>query len=104
MSRTIRRKNAWDFDPSEFVRNNNDDGWTTIWYPPNSQEYKIEKSKYPIDKRTYNSGVPHWYTNLYTERPFRQQTRTEIHIWMKNPDELEIMTPEFRHDVGWDYW
>lgn len=105
MSRTIRRKNAWDFYAYDFEWDDELGGCRRVWHAPNSREYKLAKSKYHRDNRTYsNSSVPHWFTNLYWERGFRQQSREAIHNWCKNPENTEMMAPVFKRSIGWYYW
>ncbi len=103
MSRTIRRKAAWDFDPSDYVRDPVH-GFQHVRYSKNTPEYNKEKAKYHSDKPRYFSGVPHWYTNLVWERSFRQQTKEIIHHWSMNPDNIECLIPPFKRSIGWYYW
>lgn len=103
MSRTKRRKNAWNFESYDYV-NLEDSGWTTIWNDPNSKEYKLDKVKYHKDKYNSCMSVPHWFTNLYWERPFRQENRQAIHRWMMSSDDDSMTVPVFKREVGWYYW
>lgn len=104
MSRTYRRrKDTWDLNAYEYVWVDNS-YLVKKYLDKKSPEYKIKKAKFHQDTRRYGSGVPSWFVNLFCERKMRQKTKKEIHKWMKNPENVECMPPQFIRDARWLYW
>lgn len=103
MSRTIRRKNyeetqntSWDrvgkkiggrYVVEEYFRWSDDHyyHWSKDFIRPMTKEERIDH-----DKRIYRDrkryGVPHWYVNLYFEKPLRQHNKREIQKYFRNED------------------
>lgn len=103
MSRTYRRKNGWDNPTYDFIYS--EEGYVVRQlYDKKSKEYKIAQVKYHQDGNPFRGSVPHWFVNLFCERSLRRTTKHEIHKWMKNPETIEPMIPEFIRDAGWKYW
>lgn len=110
MSRTYRRKNAnWDlkWDLHDWVREESYYGGSylkSVQISQGNPEYKKIVNRYHSDKDRYGNAVPSWFVNLYCERSMRRITRHEIRKWMNNPENHEVMVPEFIRDAGWKYY
>jgi len=103
MSRTYRRKDAWGFSSYEFEVNSF--GFVQKKYlDKNSKEYIVKKAKYHKDSKIYGSSVPHWFVNLFCEKPLRQKTKHQIKKWMNNPNSSELIVQPYVRDAGWNYW
>ena len=108
MSRTFRRKNSqWNFQwhLQDTVWEKSKYGGIfqrDILIEKHSKEYKKRWHNYHDDRnQNRQQGVPHWYTNLYFERSFRQQHKREIKKYLSCTD-YEDMGPCFKHSIG--YW
>jgi len=110
MSRTFRRKNCqWDFQwhlqdtvwekskyGGQFLRD--------ILIEKDNEEYRRRWHSYHDDRnQNGQQGVPHWYTNLYFERKFRQQHKREIQKYLSLA-EYEEMSPRFKRSIGYRWY
>ncbi len=103
MSRTYRRKNGWDHPTYDFIFT--EEGYIKkYYYSKDSKEYLLDNSKYHRDHPIYGTCVPHWFVNLYSERPLRRKTQATIQKWLANPTEEGIICPKRMRDAGWNYW
>jgi hypothetical protein len=104
MSKTYRRKkSSWSFRDYDYTYEN---GFVEKqFYGHNTEKYKKEKAIFHSDAYSnYGSCVPHWYVNMFFEKPNRQKAKAEINKWMKNPQSSEVLIDIRNRGAGWNYW
>lgn len=109
MSRTYRLKNAHDYwhdDLAVWEWHVSKYGGQFLYrrnMQPHEQEYQKGKAKRHKDGRGH--GVPHWYTNLYFERSFRRNAKSELKKFIsKQNTEEDVILEKFRHGIGYQYY
>ena len=114
MSRTYRRRHTtqngkWtDFEyyTSELVF-----PFGNIWYfsasvskpfEKGSPEYKKGKARFHSDMGTtsFKEPGPHWFRNLYSDRPLRRHNKNELRKYILDPDYEPICLEYWKLD----YW
>lgn len=111
MSRTYRRKNtkqdhSWIL--REYVNKYPEidywflGKWGYIYLNKDSTEGKRRLAKHHSDAGYcwQNYRGPHWFHNMFEERPRRQKARREIHKFMKDPD-YEVMLEKKKPVIYW---
>lgn len=103
MSRTYRRKNEtqdhyWVLRDYIWVELSS----RRINIDPKSKEGKIRLAKHHSDAGYCwtNYKGPHWFHNLYEERPRRRKAKRELHKFMKDPD-YEVMLEKKKPVIYW---
>jgi hypothetical protein len=98
-------KDGVPWDAVEWVRYDPSWYWCEHYefrYKKTSKEGKKRIAKYFSDNGTYKCKEPgpHWYRNLYTERPNRRKTKRELQKFMLD-NEYE---PMIEAKPPLDYW
>lgn len=91
MSHTIRRRSG---DPyykkvltEPFERISGTWQWKRAPLDPSSKEYKIAIARYHSDgHKNFKEPGPHWYRNIFTERPQRREAKRQLKLYIQNPD------------------
>jgi hypothetical protein len=90
MSRTYRRRDGVEdyWITHELIRTNY--GYSRAWVKrdQNTKEFKKDWAKYRSDAGTHNfkEPGPHWFRNLFTDRPGRRFDKRELQKFMADPD------------------
>ena len=104
MSRTYRRKKSYIpwWVTSELRRS--DYGYCYEWVPleKDSIEYKKNLSHYYSDSCcvSFKEPGPHWFRNLFTDRPARRAAKRELQKFMLDEEYEPMILPKY----PLEYW
>jgi hypothetical protein len=104
----VRIKYKQKIDPAWVVKEKIDYGYPHLyrWVDPDSKEGRCISGKPHRDKVVrFKEPGPHWYRNLFTDRPLRREAKRELQKFMHNPEHEPIIGASAHHYKGkLEYW
>lgn len=106
MSRTYRRKDKIEYKwvLRDYINSDIELPWYRHWIKidPKSLEGKKRLAQHHSDAGYcwQNYKGPHWFHNLFEERPRRRKAKRELHKFMKDPD-YEVMLEKKKPVIYW---
>ena len=111
MSRTYRRKKGEPISRYQLM----DGYWdrdTLVWIrvPLSETEQRKVLAKWMSDSGRIMGNAPSWFCNVF-QREARQEARRQLHLFMRNPENIEsntgfqvLIDPNHHRSATWSWW